>query len=279
MSVKKKKTNKKKRWLRRWKELRFWGKVWRLVWLTPLVLVLLSWLLVLLYRFVYPPFTPLMVQRYVQQLTDSDRKVRFERDYVRLEDISPNLVSAVVYSEDGMFMYHRGFDVKQLKQSYKENQRGRRVRGGSTISMQTAKNVFLPHSRTMWRKAAEAYFTQLIECVWGKRRIMEVYLNVIEYGDGIYGCEAASQYYFGHPARDLSRREAAQLAASLPNPLKMNADINGPYFRQRTGVVMGRMAQGNIDLDMPREKRESRYGRQETLWDFVKWMREEKRKK
>ena len=277
---KKNKKTSKKRWLRRWSELHFWGKVWRVVWMTPVVLLLLSWLLVLLYRFVYPPVTPLMVQRYVQQLTDSDRKVHFERDYVRLDEISPNLVTAVVCSEDGMFMYHDGFDVKQLKQSYRENKRGRHVRGGSTISMQTAKNVFLPHKRTMWRKAVEAYFTQLIEWVWGKRRIMEVYLNVIEYGDGIYGCEAASQHYFGHSAKELTRREAAQLAVSLPNPMKINAEKNGPYFRKQTGVVLGRMdKQGKVNLDMSREERVKRHGKQEGLWDFVKWMRKEKKHK
>lgn len=272
MKAKKKKSS--GRW-RRWGALSFWGKVWRVVWMTPVALVVLSWLLVVLYRFVYPPLTPLMAQRFVQQVTDGDRKVRFERDYVRLEDISPHLVAAVVYSEDGMFMYHKGFDVRQLKQSYRENQRGRRVRGGSTISMQTAKNVFLPHSRTMWRKAAEAYFTQLIEWVWGKKRIMEVYLNVIEFGDGIYGCEAASWHYFGHPARELTRREAAQLAVSLPNPLKMNAEKNGPYFRRQTGVVMNRMGQGSINLEMPKEQRERRHGKQETLWDFIQWWRKE----
>ena len=278
--MKKGKTNKKRRLLCRWKELHFWGKVWRVVWVTPVALLLLSWLLVLLYRFVYPPFTPLMVQRYVQQLTDSDRKVHFERDYVRLDEISPNPETAVVCSEDGMYMYHDGFDVKQLKQSYRENQRGRRVRGGSTISMQTAKNVFLPHKRTMWRKAVEAYFTQLIEWVWGKRRIMEVYLNVIEYGDGIYGCEAASQHYFGHSAKELTRREAAQLAVSLPNPMMINAERNGPYFRRQTEVVLGRMGkQGKVYLDMSREERVKRHGKQEGLWDFVKWMRKEKKQK
>lgn len=281
--MKKNKTNKKKgssrRWLRRWRELRFFGKVWRVVWITLVSLFLLSWLLVLLYRFVYPPLTPLMVQRYVQQLTDSERKVRFERDYVRIDDISPYLVTAVVCSEDGMFMYHSGFDVKQLKQSYRENQRGHRVRGGSTISMQTAKNVFLPHSRTMWRKAVEAYFTQLIEWVWGKKRIMEVYLNVIEYGDGIYGCEAASQHYFGHSAKELTRKEAAQLAVSLPNPMKINAEKNGPYFRRQTGVIQDRMGkQGKVNLDMTREERLKRHGKQEGLWDFLKWMREERGK-
>lgn len=271
------KQKQKKRLLHRWRELHFFGKVWRIVWLIPVVLLLLSWFLVLLYRFVNPPFTPLMVQRFVQQLCEKDRKVNFERDYVRLKDISPNLVTAVVCSEDGMFMYHHGFDVRQLKQSYRENQRGRRIRGGSTISMQTAKNVFLPHCRTMWRKAAEAYFTQLIELVWGKRRIMEVYLNVVEFGDGIYGCEAASWHYFGHSASELTRREAAQLAVSLPNPLRINANRNGPYFRRQTGVIVGRMGGWHVNLDMTPAEREARHGKQETIWDYLKWWYKQKK--
>jgi len=132
----------------------------------------------------------------------------------------------------------------------------------------------------MWRKAVEAYFTQLIEWVWGKRRIMEVYLNVIEFGDGIYGCEAASQHYFGHSAKDLTRREAAQLAVSLPNPMKINAEKNGPYFRRQTGVVVERMGkQGRVNLDMTREEREKRHGKQESIWDFVKWMRGREKEK
>lgn len=276
MKSKRKNPAKRSRRFRRWKELRLGGKVWRVVWVTLLSIWLFSWVLVVAYRFVFPPFTPLMVQRYVQQLTDNDRKVRFERDYVRLDEISPHLVTAVVCSEDGRFLYHKGFDVAQLKQSYLENQRGRRVRGGSTISMQTAKNVFLPHRRSMVRKVAEAYFTQLIEWVWGKRRIMEVYLNVIEFGDGIYGCEAASQYYFGHPASSLTRREAAQLAVSLPNPMKINPEKNGPYFRRQTGVVLGRM--GGWDVNLDAEVKPDKYGKQETLWDFVLWYREQRKK-
>ncbi|KWW28807.1 MAG: monofunctional biosynthetic peptidoglycan transglycosylase [bacterium P3] len=273
------KSKRRSRVFRRWRELRWAGKVWRVVWVGVLSLWLLSLVAVVAFRFVFPPFTPLMVQRFVQQCADDGRSVRFERDYVRLDAISPHLVTAVVCSEDAMFLYHSGFDVKQLKQSYRENQRGRRVRGGSTISMQTAKNVFLPHTRTMLRKAVEAYFTQLIEWVWGKRRIMEVYLNVIEFGDGIYGCEAASQHYFGHSARTLSRREAAQLAVSLPAPMRVNPAANGPYFRRQTEVVLKRMGQWRVDLDMPRDRRRERYGRQENLWDFLSWWFKQRKKR
>lgn len=262
----------------RWKNLSLGRKVWRVVWMTALGVWLFTIVQVLLGCVLNPPLTPLMAQRFVQQVKEKGRKVNFERDYVRIEDISPNLVTAVVYSEDGLFMYHHGFDVKQLKQSYRENLRGRRVRGGSTISMQTAKNAFLPHRRSMLRKAVEAYYTVLIEKFWGKKRIMEVYLNIIEFGDGIYGCEAASQHYFGHSAKNLTKREAAQLAVTLPSPLKWNPGHQGPFFRKQTGVVQSRMGWGRVDLDMPKEKREKRYGSQETLWDFVKWMAGEKLK-
>lgn len=255
------------------------AKIWRVIWITLLALFGFSIFQVLFCWIFLPPITPLMVQRFFQQLFDSQRQVRFERDYVSIDDISPNMVSAVVYSEDGLFMYHHGFDVAQLKQSYRENQRGRRVRGGSTISMQTAKNAFLPHHRSVLRKACEAYFTTLIEALWGKKRIMEVYLNIIEFGDGIYGCEAAAQHYFGHSAKNLSKREAAQLAVSLPNPMKINPDRNGPFFRRQSAVVMGRMSRGRINLDMSKERRNnSRFANQENLWDFFIWIIQQKTK-
>ena len=250
-------------------------RLWRVVWITALSIPTLLLVMLLLYRLVFPPLTPLMVQRFVQQVKDSDREVNFERDYVRIEDISPNMVTAVVASEDGRFMRHKGFDVPMLKQSYKENQRGRRVRGGSTISMQTAKNAFLPHKRSYWRKAAEAGLTIAIEKLWGKERIMEMYLNIIEFGDGIYGCEAAAQHYFGHSAKTLSRHEAAQLAVTLPSPLKRNPAKATPYFKRQTAVVEGRMAKyGRIDLKHKPKKRTK--SDDETIWDFLKWMRTQK---
>lgn len=272
-----KKKKQRRKGLRKWRDLRFGGKVWRVVWVGFLAVWGFTIFQVLFCWVFNPPITPLMVQRFFQQVTDPDREVRFERDYVSIEDISPNLVTAVVYSEDGLFMYHHGFDVKQLKQSYRENKRGHRVRGGSTISMQTAKNAFLPHRRSMLRKAVEAYYTILIEHTWGKKRIMEVYLNIIEFGDGVYGCEAASQHYFGHSCATLSKREAAQLAVTLPSPIKHNPAHQGPFFRSQTNVVMGRMGWGRINLDAKREDLNPKYLKQtdETLWDFVKWMREQ----
>lgn len=250
-------------------------RLWRVVWITALCIILMPLLLLVVYKWVNPPLTPLMVQRFFQQVGDGSRKVQFERDYVSIDEISPNLVTAVVSSEDGRFMRHKGFDVPQLKQSYRENKRGRRVRGGSTISMQTAKNAFLPHRRSYLRKVLEAGFTIGIEKLWGKERIMEVYLNIIEFGDGIYGCEAASQYYFGHSAKTLTRREAAQLAVTLPSPLKRNPGHQTPYFKRQTSVVEGRMARyGRIDLKNKPKKRPN--DNDETLWDFLKWMKKQK---
>ncbi len=261
----------KGRELRGWKQLGFMGKVWRVVWITVLSVWLFTVLQVLLGWFINPPLTPLMVQRFFQQVGDKEREVNFERDYVPLDSISNNLITAVVYSEDGLFMYHHGFDVKQMKIAYKENKSGRRFRGGSTISNQTAKNAFLPHRRSMARKVMEAYYTTMIEAVWGKRRIMEVYLNIIEFGDGIYGAEAASQHYFGHSAKKLTRTEAAQLAATLPSPLKRNPAHQSPYFKRRVADIKSRFKWGMVDIDMPKDKRKKKYQDRETLVEFFFW--------
>jgi len=260
--------------LKKWKKLGFGGKVWRALWVGALCIWGFTLFQVFFCWVFNPPVTPLMVQRFFQQMADSERDVRFERHYVGIDQISPNLVNAVVASEDGLFMYHHGFDVKQLKQAYRENKRGRRVRGGSTISMQTAKNCFLPHRRSYLRKAAEAYYTTLIELVWGKKRIMECYLNIIEFGDGIYGCEAACRHYFGHSAEKVSKREAAQLAATLPSPLKRNPAHTTPYFRRQTSAIQGRTAKyGRINLDAKRKDLNQRYVKEmdEGLLDFVVW--------
>ena len=251
----------------------FGQKVWKVTWLAAVILVGISLFNVLFCRVFFPPLTPLMVQRFFEQVKDPDRSVHFERDYVRIDKISPNLVDAVVASEDGKFMHHDGFDVEQLKISYMENKRGHRVRGGSTISMQTAKNAFLTHRRSVVRKVLEAYYTKLIEAVWGKKRIMEVYLNIIEFGDGIYGCEAAAQHYFGHSAAKLTTYEAAQLAVTLPGPLWRNPAHKTPYFRSSASMVQGRMAKyGHVRLDAKKEiqARDRERGKpRESLFDFI----------
>lgn len=270
------KEQKHKGGLKPWGALSFVGKVWRVLWLTVVTLWLVTVLQVLLGWFINPPLTPLMVQRFFQQVGDGERAVRFERDYVPLDSISNNLITAVVYAEDGLFMYHHGFDVKQLKAAYRENKSGHRFRGGSTISNQTAKNAFLPHSRTMARKAFEAYYTVMIEAVWGKRRIMEVYLNIIEFGDGIYGAEAAAQHYFGHSARRLTQTEAAQLAATLPAPLKRNPAHQTPFFRKQTQRIKERFKWGAVNIDLPMEERRGRYKDRETLLEFYLWTKRQK---
>lgn len=153
----------------------------------------------IIYRFVRPPATPLMMIRLIEQWSDGE-KTKLSKDWIPLEDISPNMIQAVVASEDNNFLMHNGIDFEAVKKARELNKKRKRLIGASTISQQTAKNVFLWPDRTWLRKGMEVYFTGLIEIFWGKRRIMEVYLNVIEMGDGIYGVEMASQLYFKKPA-------------------------------------------------------------------------------
>ena len=174
--------------------------------------------LVLLFKFVPIPFTPLMLLRHIEARQEG-RQLDIQHQWTPLEDISPDLIAAVIDHEDAKFYKHRGFDWDAISYAYEQNQRyGRIVCGGSTISQQTAKNIFTFHSRTYLRKAVEAYFTVLIEFLWGKERIMEVYLNMIEMGDGVFGAEAAANHYFSTSAAGLTRNTANYLAARLPNP-------------------------------------------------------------
>ena len=185
-------------------------------------------------RLLPPPVTFLMVAR---SFEGEDLSYRWRS----LDDISPRLVEAVIASEDSGFCAHRGFDMKAIEKALKANERGGRIRGGSTISQQTAKNVFLWPGRDWVRKGFEAGYTVLIETVWGKRRIVEVYLNVAEWAPGVYGAEAAARHWFGKSARDLSAREAARLAAILPSPRRYNASSPGPYVRRRASRVQAAM--------------------------------------
>ena len=174
--------------------------------------------LVLLFRFVPVPFTPLMLLRHIEA-HQQGRHLEIQHQWTPLEDISPNLIAAVIDHEDAKFYDHRGFDWDAIRCAHKLNQRyGRITCGGSTISQQTAKNIFTFHSRTYLRKAVEAYFTVLIEFLWGKERILEVYLNMIEMGDGVFGAEAAADYYFSTSAAGLNRHDANYIAARLPDP-------------------------------------------------------------
>ncbi len=189
---------------------------------------------VAVHRLIPPPMTFLMVTRSLEGEGLSYR-------WRSLDDISPRLVEAVIASEDARFCEHRGFDMKAIEKALKANERGGRMRGGSTISQQTAKNVFLWPGRDWIRKGFEAGYTLLIETAWGKRRVMEVYLNVAEWAPGVYGAEAASRHWFGKSASELSAREAARLAAILPSPRRYNASSPGPYIRRRTSQVQAAM--------------------------------------
>jgi monofunctional biosynthetic peptidoglycan transglycosylase len=183
----------------------------------------------LAYRFVPPPATFLMLQR------AGENGIR--KDWRPLERIDADLVHAVVAAEDSRFCSHNGFDVEAIKKAMEANESSSRVRGGSTISQQTAKNVFLWPQRSWVRKGLEAGFTGLIEVAWGKPRIMEVYLNVVEWAPGVYGAEAAAQRWFGKSAANLTRTEAARLAAILPAPRRYKAAPPGPYVRRRAGRI------------------------------------------
>lgn len=199
-------------------------------------LFLLSLAPVVAYRFIDPPVTPLML---IRHFADG---APIHKTWVPLRRISPALVRAVVASEDETFCVNHGFDWRQMREALRQLLAGRRrPRGASTITMQTARNVFLWPGRNLLRKAVEAYFTMLIDTVWGKRRVMEVYLNVIEWGPGLYGAEAASRAYFGHPAATLSPYEAALLAAVLPNPRVMSARRPSEYVETRAALIRSRM--------------------------------------
>ncbi|MCV9930256.1 monofunctional biosynthetic peptidoglycan transglycosylase [Flavobacterium sp. LS1R49] len=192
---------------------------------------------VVLFKYVPVPFTPLMVIRGIENKM-SGKENFFSHDWEPLENISVNLQKAVIASEDGTFLKHNGFDFKALQKAYKSNERGRKIRGGSTISQQTAKNVFLWQGKSYFRKGLEAYFTVLIELVWGKERIMEVYLNSIEMGDGVYGAEAAAQHWYRKSASELTPIQAAGIAAILPNPLKFKATGSSSYINKRKNKIV-----------------------------------------
>lgn len=198
--------------------------------------------LVLIYGWVPVPVTPLMFLRTVQSI-GSDKMVWINKDWVPLEEISPHIQRAVLKAEDNTFFEHSGFDYKAIRLAIKHNRKGRGViKGGSTISQQTAKNVFLWPSRSWVRKGFETYFTILMEATWSKERILEVYLNVIELGSGVYGVEAASQKYFKKPASKVTRREASLIAAVLPNPRRFRIDRPSPYVYRRQLSILKRKA-------------------------------------
>lgn len=213
-------------------------KIFRWIWKALLWFFGLSIVSVIIFKWVPVPFTPLMVTRIIEFKMDNKGDATFSHKWVPLEEISPNLQKAVIASEDGNFLKHNGFDFKAMQKAYKNNKKGKRLKGGSTISQQTAKNVFLWQGRSYLRKGLEAYFTVLIELIWGKERIMEVYLNSIEMGNGVYGAQEASRTWYRKTAAELSPRDAAGIAAILPNPRKYKAVNSSSYIERRKGKIL-----------------------------------------
>jgi len=201
-----------------------------------------SVLAVLALRFIHPPFSALMAERRAASWF-SAAPYSSDHAWVPLEDIAPCMGAAVMAGEDQKFPDHSGFDWESIQKAYEHNERSRKVRGASTISQQTAKNLFLWEGRSYLRKGLEAWFTMLMEAGWPKRRILETYLNIVEFGDGIYGVEAASHRFFHKPAKKLRPSEAALLAAVLPNPHKYRVDAPSPYVRQRQAWILEQMTQ------------------------------------
>ncbi|WBL22274.1 monofunctional biosynthetic peptidoglycan transglycosylase [Zunongwangia sp. HRR-M8] len=210
---------------------------------------LITFLLVLIFKWLPVPFTPLMAIRYFEH---PDEEIK--HDWVPIEDISKNLQLAVICSEDQNFENHSGFDIEAIRKAIENNKKGKRVRGASTISQQTAKNAFLWPGRNYVRKGLEAYFTFLIELLWSKERILEVYLNSIEMGKSVYGAQEAAQSWFKKDAINLSPAEAAAIAAILPNPREYRANPASSYISGRKNWISQQMKYyGEFDLNKTKE--------------------------
>lgn len=225
------------------------GRLWRWVLGAALGLALLSALAVLSLRWIDPPGSAFMIEARVASWFDDSRGFTLDQRWVDLERISPNLALAVVASEDQKFPEHRGFDVQAIERAYRMNQHSHRIRGASTISQQVAKNLFLWSGRSYLRKGLEGWFTLLEEAFLPKRRILELYLNIAQFGAGIYGAEAAAQRFFHKPAVRLTRAEAAILAAVLPNPLLLHANLPSAFLERRRAWILAQMRDlGGADM-------------------------------
>ncbi len=205
---------------------------------------------VILFRFIPVPFTPLMLIRTVEQYMDN-RPIQLKKKWVSIDKIPNHMQLAVVCAEDQKFLEHWGFDVEAIEKAVENNSKSKRKKGASTISQQTAKNVFLWPSRTWFRKGLEVYFTLLIEIFWSKERIMTVYLNCIEFGDGVYGVQAASKKYFNKNSHQLTKSESALLTAVLPSPLRYRVINPGKYVKSRQSWIIRQMNQWNNVLIYP----------------------------
>ena len=219
-------------------------RIWRFIWKTFLILFIAQLVYIIVLKWINPPIT-------LTQLSSFVSGDGLKRDYVDYDEMSSQMKLAVISSEDQIFPDHDGFDWKSIEKAMKYNKKKPgRVRGASTISQQTAKNVFLWQGRDWIRKGLEVYFTKMIELIWGKRRILEVYLNVIEMGKGIYGAEAAAQTYFNKSAKSLTRQQAAMIAACLPNPKKFTVKPASPYVVVRSSWIIRQMNTLERDPDI-----------------------------
>lgn len=207
----------------------------------PMLFVVATVLQVAVLRFVDPPLTAFMVGRHIEAWSEGDRSFALAYDWRDADRISKLLPLALVAAEDQNFPTHNGFDFKAIEKARANNAKGRRVRGASTISQQLAKNLFLWRGRSWVRKGLEVWYTVLIEAMWPKERIMEVYANVIEYGDGVYGAQTAARRFFGKDASRLTAAESARLAAVLPNPRKYSVAKPGPYVQRRSRAIERQM--------------------------------------
>lgn len=217
-------------------------RVFRILVRTAILFFVLSIGIVLFYRFIPVAYTPLMFWRSATSIFTEDKFVGIEKKWVPIEKISKSMQQSVIKAEDYKFYQHRGFDFEAIEKAMQYNKTHKKKKGASTISQQTAKNVFLWPSRSWLRKGLEAYFTVLIETLWPKERILECYLNVIELGKGVYGVEAASQKFFKKPAAKLNSSQAALMAAVLPNPIRFRIDKPSRYISNRQRKIMGRRA-------------------------------------
>lgn len=209
------------------------------IWIARIVFIFFGFTLfwVLLLKVMNPPVTYLQLLRAFERKTDG-KEWKIEKSWLNYDELSDNLKRAAIGGEDATFLDHNGFDTKAIMEAFKKNQDGKKLRGGSTISQQVAKNVFLWPGRSWVRKGLESYFTVLIELFWSKKRILEIYLNVIEMGLGVYGAEAASQYYYHKSAKSLSKKEAALIIAILPSPQKWDARRPSTYVNSRANNIV-----------------------------------------
>lgn len=218
-------------------------RIVRLVALLAIAWLALSWLVVLVFRFVPPWTSAMMMERRVEAVFTGEKDFTFRHRWVPWDQISPQVGIAMVAGEDQKFPFHHGFDVDAIQDAIDAADEGKRLRGASTISQQTAKNLFLWNGRSFIRKGLEAYFTVLIEATWPKRRILEVYMNIVELGDGVYGVGAASDTFFHVPPSRLGVAQAARLAAVLPNPRRFRVDAPSAYVMRRTAWISQQMGQ------------------------------------